>query len=295
MENRELLEDYNPLEEKRQQKQKRINAKKKKQRVILTWVVAALIVVFVFVSTYLMLDVSKVKSVVVKGNFYLSDEYVRQMVGINYESRYLLVIPPISEQRLTRSPFIKSAKVKHLSENSIEIEIVENKGIGYYYDKDIAYIVLGEGEVVEVNIDCSSCFINLPLIVDDASKENLAILAKGLSRVANKVLGSVSEVWRYSSSYDDHMYRILMVDGNQVFSDGNSLHLLTNYLDILKNLKRTKACLVLDSLTETAYTKSCDSLNDEEKAALKNNAKDDKETNETNDEEVVTEEENQDG
>ena len=290
--NNKLLEDYNPLEEKRLQKQRREKAKKKKQKVILTWVLTAFIVLVVFVSTYLLLDVSKVKSLVVKGNFYLSDEYVLEMVGINYDSRYVLVIPIVSEYQLSRSPFIKSAKVKHLSENGIEIEIVEEKGIGYYYEKDSVYIVLDSGKAVEVASECKHCFVNLPLIVDDTGKEDLIILASGLAKVSNKVLANVSEIWRYTSSYDKHMYRFLMVDGNQVFSTSNSLPLLTNYLDILKNLTRAKACLVLDAPTETAYTKNCDSLNAEEKAALNNDSKGDETPTDTSEEETSPVEEN---
>ncbi|MDD6467168.1 MAG: FtsQ-type POTRA domain-containing protein [Erysipelotrichaceae bacterium] len=267
VDDRILDQSYDPFEEERRRKKEQLRRKKRRRRVRLTRISMALLFVFLVAFLYFMSEGSKVKSIRLENDSYLSDEYILTLSKLDYNSRYWLVFSPLVEMRLEHNPCIKNAQVKHVNDHGIVIKIEEEKGIGYYWTEDLN-LVLGNGSIIKMSQEFYSSLKNLPLIKDGTSKEEIDQLVQQMKGVDSKVISHITEIWKYTSSYDADMVRFLMSDGNQVFSSKDSIPLLDNYLRIAKSLKKKNVCLVLDRSTSSAYTKSCATLLEEEKKAL---------------------------
>ena len=67
----------------------------------------------------------------------------------------------------------------------------------------------------------------------------------------------ISEIVPYATSYDEHMVKIIMSDGNTIFTSYESIPLLNSYLDTLMELKKDKACLWPDINTGSIQSLDC--------------------------------------
>lgn len=258
---------FDPFEEERKRKKELLRRKKRRKRVRMTRISLVIILVLSVFFLYFMSEGSKVKSIRVENHSYLTDEYILELANLDYNSRYWLVISPIVKMKLESNPCIRKASVKHVNDHGLVVRIEEEKGIGYYWTDELN-LVLETGKVIEMSKEFYSSLKNLPLIKDGTSKEEIELLVEQMSKVDQKVISNITEIWNYTSSYDANMVRFLMADGNQVFASKDSIPLLTNYLSIAKSIKKKNACLVLDMPTSSAYTKSCSSLIEEEKKAI---------------------------
>jgi len=261
-------EYYNPFEASKKAEEQKKKRKQKRTRKLLLRVLTCLIAIAVILAAYLMLDISKVKSITVKGNVHLDKEYIIEKANINYNSRFILVIPFIAEYQLSSSNLISSSTVKHTWGGGIVIEVNEEKAVAYFKEGNKTYVLLADGKKVELTPEIKSCTNTLPFIADIIGDENLEKLAQGLSEVSDKVILKISEICNYQASYDANMYRLVMNDGIQVISDVNSLPLITNYLEILKSVKQNNDCIVFDSATNSAIATSCKWVDEEEQKAI---------------------------
>lgn len=65
-------------------------------------------------------------------------------------------------------------------------------------------------------------------------------------QLTRAVLEKIAEIEPWEESYDKNMLKIIMQDGNTVFSNYDSLFMLSEYQTFLPNLEGTNVCLSLD-------------------------------------------------
>ena len=260
-----LNEEYDPFEEQRRVKKARQKIKKKKRNRRIGRFLLICLFIFVVCSTYFMTDGSKVKSIRVEHDGYLSHDYILEKSNIDYDSRYWLVISPVVEFMMERDVCIEDVDVKHTANHCIVITVTEKHAVGYYWDKEQLKLLMANGKTVKISSDYYSVLKSLPFIRDDVLDK--VELARELSKLDYKILSNIAEVGAFTSTYDDSMLRLIMADGHQVFTDVEAIGLLQNYNYITENLSK-KSCLVLDLPQNVAYTQSCAELDAEEKLAL---------------------------
>ena len=262
-----LEETYDPFEEQRQIKKEKQQRKKKKRVLRLRRIFLLVFIVFSIAFIYFITDASKVKSIRVEHDGYLSEEYILSKANIDYDSRYWLVVSPLVEFIMERDACIKDVKIRHAGHNSIIIDVEEEKAVGYYWDDEQLRLLLGNGKTIKLSSAYYGILKNLPYLKDATTDLDVEALAKELSKLDYKILSSIVEVWKYTATYDDTMLRLIMADGHQVFTDVEAIVLLQNYNYITENLTK-KSCMMLDLPQNVAYTQSCNELNEEEKIAL---------------------------
>ena len=89
------------------------------------FVLAVLSGFVLIVMGFLMSDASKIRSIQISGNYFLSDEQVLSYSGISENSRYLFVFDSVSEDRLCTNPLIKDAHVRVDRSGIVHIEVLE--------------------------------------------------------------------------------------------------------------------------------------------------------------------------
>ena len=263
-----LRNEYDPLTEIHKRDQEKLDRIKKAKKQHRKKFLVSCLIVCLIIAGYFSLDFSKVQNIIVTGNDYLSKKTITDLAGVNYESRALLIFPSYVEKHLENSKLIEKATVSVDIDRQVTITVEMKKALGYFWHNDAPYILLSDGSLVYLANDLNSTITDLPLIRDDTSDEDLKLLTQAMKDLEPKTIAGIAEIWRYHASYDDHMYRFLMNNGNQVFTNFDSVGLLENYNNIVSQAGLQNSCLILSASTLSGYLRSCEELNNEEKAAL---------------------------
>ncbi|MFI3283829.1 MAG: FtsQ-type POTRA domain-containing protein [Erysipelotrichaceae bacterium] len=218
-------------------------------------------------------ETSKIRKVNVYVD-YLPSSYVLELSGLSEENVFLFVFDSLIEHQLEASPYIKSAEVTKGSYNIIQIEITEEKIVGYHMD-DGFRLMLGSGEIIEASDDFVDLIRYVPLFVGFEDDEVLSKVANYFSEVDSKIIENISEIQRYPVSYDENQLQILMRDGHYFFTSYFSLEVLNYYYDILPTLDPTQSCIAVEEINMVPYTTACPWVvleEDEEDVAIEDGA-----------------------
>lgn len=210
---------------------------------------------------YFTSDLSKVKSLNVEGNFYYTKEDILEKANLSYDSRYILIPGFYKEWKLEKDELIENATIEKEMDGRILLQIKEKLIIGYMVADEQNYIVTSDGTTHELDSKHLNSIVNLPLI-DGFSDEGLPDLAKAFDNssgvVNDEVIRMISEIHPYATSYDSSMIKLVMQDGNKIYTSYESLILLNTYKRTLKELKSTHVCMFMDSATNAIVTQSCE-------------------------------------
>jgi len=213
----------------------------------------ALIVVLYFISDY-----SKVYHVAIDGNVSLSDEYIRELSGINEDNRFLLVSKTKIKKAVEKAELIESAKVIKTDGNLIRIEVKEYEVIGYASENGYSYLVLRNGDTVELDENNMYTIARVPLI-EGYDEEGVKKVAKAFKDIDVSIIEEISEIHHYPMSYDEDMMELVMKDGNYCFVSLFGLSLLDNYYSVVSELELNgdNVCLLIDEVTNTYQYRKC--------------------------------------
>lgn len=236
-----------------QNKKKNRKKKKRKRRLVILLAVTILIIL------YLISDFSKVKSLDVKGNIFYTKQDVLTKADLNYESRYLLVPGFYLEWQLEKDALIEDADVYKGLDGAITITIKEKGVVGYYIEDGKNYALVNDGSSMEIDSGRLDMIVNYPLIdgFDATQRIKLAKSFKGEEEVDANIIRMISEMAPYETSYDANMVKIVMQDGNTIYTSYDSIILLNDYLATLKRLKKSNACLWPDIATHSIHNEDC--------------------------------------
>ncbi|MGM9946973.1 OCRE domain-containing protein [Floccifex sp.] len=225
-------------------------SKRKKRSFSLKSITILCAILFMFFSflLYCISDDSKTHVLACEGNYFYTDAQIYEKAHVSLNTRLYLMPGFLMENQVKNLDLIESVNVTK-KENSIVIHIKEKMAVGYYIEDSKYYILTIDNESIELDSQYKSNLIHLPLI-SDLSKSQRKSLCEELKKVEDDItyelIEKISQIVPFSSSYDENMIRLIMRDGNSIYSSFDSLSMLTKYSLVLTQLKGTSACLLLD-------------------------------------------------
>jgi len=210
---------------------------------------------FVLISAgFILSSASKVNGIEIAGNYFLSEEKILELSGINEDSRYLFVFDSVAEDRLVSNPLIESAEVNVRKDGSVSIEVKEKVILGYRYKK-YPELVFADGTLMELNNEYASLYAQVPLIV--GFNEEMNDFAEAFENVPQKRIASISEIHRYEYTYDANGLEFVMKDGNRFFASFYSADVINQYNGVASALTEKNVCLYADENSGNVYKSLC--------------------------------------
>lgn len=230
------------------------NATKKSKNRLFS--ISIFVAFFIVGILYFCTSVSRTNAVIIEGNHYLSDEYIKEISGISQNDIFYLNIPFIKEAKLTKDALIESADVKWNSPRTITITIKEKKVIGYRYD-ETAYILTSDNTKAELKSEYLDIIASVPLISGFQEEEQTRLLCKAFEDVEVSTIESISEITQYATSYDEEALKILMRNGSYYLGTYKNLDKLNQYYSIYSVMSDKSMCISADDSSNVAYTMVC--------------------------------------
>lgn len=213
-------------------------------------------VVFIALMYYLS-PYSRINTLSVSGLNYVNQEYVVELSGIHYDSRFFLVFPGRTKRKLEEDPFIKTAKIVALQDRAIQIEIEENQPYGYRYEEDQPMILFVNDKKKELTSDLMPIISRIPYINGFFDEQQSHLLSRALSQVDRSMIEEISEIYQYDLGYDNEVMAVQMRDGGTLFTNYFTTSLLNRYYEIsMKQINKNQCIFALES-ERIAYAKSC--------------------------------------
>ena len=232
--------------------------KKKKNRIVQRRVViyGSIVTVLLLIVVYIASPISRVKTILIKGNRMLSNQEVLVYGNIKVNDLLIFVFTRSIEKNLEKNPFILEANVQKTFDRGIEITIVEKKIFTYRLDGE-PMIYFFDGSQWELTEKELSYLTAVPYLNGFHDADLLEKVRVAFLDVDENIFRMISEIHEYATSYDAHMLRIVMQDGNQIFTSLLSLKSINYYLEILNNLKVENSCIFIDELSGSAFSMVC--------------------------------------
>lgn len=245
LQNDELEERENIANENKQKKKRR---RKRRRRLFVFLLIAIALV-------YAISDYSNVRIVEISGNSYYSKQQIMNIAGISYDMKSILAPSFLIDKRLEDDTLIRSASINKSWDGIVNIEIEEEKLIGYYSKDGKNYLIVDDDK--DVLIKDESKLANVPYLVD-LNKEQIASYKQAIEKVNKESIWLISEISHYETSYDENMLKLTMQDGHVVFTSFKGLALLDSYTEMLKELRTDLKCIMFAEETNTMYSEKCE-------------------------------------
>ncbi|HCY07026.1 MAG: FtsQ-type POTRA domain-containing protein [Erysipelotrichaceae bacterium] len=216
-------------------------------------IITGLLLIFGF---YFFSSESNIKSIVIEGNDFLTNDAVKEISGLSLDSKYYLNPLFLVENKLKKHEMIKSAKVTYEQNNIIKIAIEENKPVGYRYLEN-PEILLDNGKIIPLISEYMGFIARIPLINGFVGEEQEYLLIKALSKVDSGIIENIAEISQYEFKFDPYTLEVYMRDGNYFFASYYGLEFINAYNSIASNLTEKGVCLFADDNLKVATKKKC--------------------------------------
>ncbi|MDO4663842.1 MAG: FtsQ-type POTRA domain-containing protein [Erysipelotrichaceae bacterium] len=235
----------------------------KAYRPLATWKkVTCGILVFacVCLGVYAFSPYTKVTALICTGNYYYTPQQIFKIAGLSVNKRTFSVPESDVEQKLAENPLIESADVSKEGQN-ITINVNEKMIIGYYEEDGANYLVASTGERIKVENETElRSLVHFPLMAD-LPKETIDALAKQVSdhpdKLTREIFEKIAEILPWQESYDKNMLKLVLQDGNTVFTSINSVFMISAYQQVLNNLQGENVCFLFDGVNGVINKVAC--------------------------------------
>ncbi len=254
---------YDDVEQKFIELQDRKKKRKVRWRRVKRLVILTVLIVGTF---YFASDYSKVKSLSISGNTYYSDDDILEMAKLSYRTRYVIMPKFLINWNLEQHELIESVDVIKNWQGAIQLEIHEKKILGSIRDENgKAYVIVcGQEkepfEKIAVDEAHIPVLANYP-ILGDFDNENMQKLVDAFNvnkrEVSEDFIAMISEIQPYQRSYDAHMVKMVMQDGNTLYSSYDGIPLLNDYKQVLRSSGKSHVCMELDETNASIYEQPC--------------------------------------
>lgn len=205
-----------------------------------------------------------VRSVSVKGNHFLSEDYIRSIVPIDENSRYHFLFRGSLERKAEADPLIDDIIIHKEAGRCVVIDVKENTIVGYQVSGDAlnneAVLILKDGQIIEFKAEYLNNIALSPLFVN-VSPENCSAIAKELGKLDLDIISRISELTCVKFTYDENMVKLTMEDGYQVYSPITGLGYMKNYFDIIVNdNQKSGSCIMILEEYSRAVIMECDEV-----------------------------------
>ena len=243
----------------------------------------SLILILAAIILYFASDLSKVRSLSVKGNYYYTAEEIYDIANVSYETRYILKPAFMMEKALKSDELIEDAEVHKGWDGVVRIEIKEKMIVGYLIKDDQYYLLLSSGEQIAIDEKQKPSLVKLPLLngFDDAQLEKLAeAFDAAKESVSADIFSRISEIVPYETSFNENMMKVIMSDGNILYGSYESASVMQIYENVLSKLKGNDVCLYMDDENKAMTKMACSEFTAASKEEAKESKKSDSEESE---------------
>ena len=207
--------------------------------------ILVIVLLFVFIFVYLMLGAyvfkTKISTIVVHGNSYISDSTVVKAAGLeNYPNFYLTSSNEV-EKTLLKNEFIKSVEVKKNLFFEFHIYIKENKPL--FIREDINKVVFNDG----TSIDYVGGDLILPSLVNYVPDTKYDTLIKKMDYIDYEIIKKISDIKYEPNKYDEDRFLLYMNDSNRVYINLPKFKSLNKYDEMVTKFEGKTGVLYLDS------------------------------------------------
>lgn len=210
---------------------------------------------------YYFSDSTLVQALTCSGNYYYTSQQIYQIAGIGVNKRSLVMPASLIASHLEEDPLIASASVSK-DGRSLVVDVQEKTIIGYLATDDSNELITTDNERISVDNEMMlRTLVHYPLIQDLSEDQisQLCEMARKYPDALNReVFEKIAEILPWSESYDKNMVKLVMQDGNTIFSSISSLFMIERYQEILPDLLGENVCLVLDGTNGVINKIACD-------------------------------------
>lgn len=231
-----------------------------------TWVKVLIGLVAILVLSlgiYLLSPATQIQALSCTGNYYYTPQQVYAIADVSINDRTFLHTPSQVASTLEKNPLIESATVE-LDGQNMSIDVKEKTIIGYFEQDGFQYLVSSEGERIRLTNELDvSTLVHFPLIakMEDGSMADIDQIAKEVRRhpdyLTREVLEKIAEIQPWEESYDKEMLKLVLQDGNTVFTSIRSLYMMSAYQQVLANLQGDNVCFLLDGQNGVVNKVAC--------------------------------------
>lgn len=224
---------------KKQQSEKTTKKTKKKRRKLRYGRILLAIFVFVLI-VYLFFHFFhfNIRSILIKGNTYLTDQEVIRLSGLEGYPSSLTNSSLSIKKRLENSELIERAEVRKKGLLQVTIEIDENKPL--FYNKPTNKTVLEDKTEVSKQYD-------VPILINYVPDKIYQELIEKMGEVKPDILARISEIEYKPNDVDKNRFLLSMQDGNYVYLTIYKFENINNYIEIVRKFENKKGILYLDS------------------------------------------------
>lgn len=248
--------------------QKEIQEEKKKQRRMkqkkwMKWSSVLFTGFFLagLVFLYTQSQFSKILSVDVTNNHYVSDAEVLSQVDFDLGTPFYSFWSSSLNDKIPDNSIIEEIKVtKHWLNQSMTIEVTEKEMVGYRILADRIELVASDGSTRGLLEGEMNLLFDLMRISGFSEDERLMELVGALSRGDKVLLSNISEIIRNPKTYDENYITVMMADGIELHTSIYSLEKLSasTFRDVFNRLDDNQNCIVYDVFWRSTYAKPCE-------------------------------------
>lgn len=200
-------------------------------------------------------DIFRVRSVSVTGNLHISDQEVIALSEITVGDRMWLISKNGVRKRVSASDWVDDVRVIK-KDQLITIEIKEHRILGYKVTDKIS-LLLQSGTWISLK-ESQLPWIATHALIHGFDEGSLnAKLVNAFSSVDDSIMIFISEIHQYSTTYDEAMIRLIMSDGNQIFTDFEGLDLINEYKLIVNRINPSNKCIYFDAKNRAYSSRPC--------------------------------------
>ncbi len=231
-----------------------------------TWLKALIgfvVILLLSVVVYLFSPATQIQALSCTGNYYYTPQQIYAIADVSINDRTFLHTPSQVKSTLEKNPLIEKATVE-LDGQNMSIQVTEKTIIGYFEQDGFQYLVSSQGERIRMTEELdASTLVHFPLIakMENDSIADIDEIAKEVRRhpdyLTREVLEKIAEIQPWEESYDKEMLKLILQDGNTVFTSIRSLYMMSAYQQVLTNLQGDNVCFLLDGANGVINKVAC--------------------------------------
>lgn len=234
--------------------------KKKKRKLSRLGKLTFLLAFLVIFTICCLIFTSKIKNVKVIGNELVSEKYILNALSINEDEPLYRCYNFIKIMQVKKDVLIEDIDIKVKGDRTVVIKIKENKIIGQREKDGNTQLILSTGKIIDYKEGSINNLVLLPCFIDIDDDKTIKIAEK-LALIDNDNLFRISEVHDLSFTYDYDMVKLVMDEGNYIYSSLEGLTYVKNYLKIITNdQNEDNKCILIMEQYNKALKTDCSQL-----------------------------------
>ncbi|MDO4378771.1 MAG: FtsQ-type POTRA domain-containing protein [Erysipelotrichia bacterium] len=234
--------------------------KKKKRRLSKLGKLITVVFFLTLAVTFYFVAFAKINNIKVSGNTFLTDEYILNCLDISTSDPVIKALINKQKNKLKNEEIIDDIVIEIHAHQCISVQVKEKKIIGWQQDDAGIQLITSDGNYIPFQTTYVNNYYLLPYFVN-IDKEKALIIASKFAQLDNDILYRISEVHNLSFTYDSNMVKLVMDEGNYIYSSLEGIPYVKNYLQIIANdrSENNKCILIMEEYNKALKT-SCEEL-----------------------------------